>query len=54
MDLGRHKKDFTWQSEKDGDAIEMAFSKKKVDARKTWLRHYEVRLISKAESLFTF
>ncbi|KAG6557359.1 hypothetical protein Mapa_001289 [Marchantia paleacea] len=41
MDLGRHKKDFTWQSEKDGDAIEMAFSKKKVDARKTWLRHYE-------------
>ncbi|KAG0616635.1 hypothetical protein M758_5G130200 [Ceratodon purpureus] len=35
------KKDFTWESEMDGDAIEMAFSKKKIEARKTWLRHCE-------------
>ncbi|CAM6116025.1 unnamed protein product [Calypogeia fissa] len=41
-DLSRHKKDFIWGSENDGDAIEMAFSKKKVDDRKTWLRQYKV------------
>jgi hypothetical protein len=41
-DLSKHKKDFHWESQDDGDAIEMAFSKKKVEARKTWLRHYEV------------
>jgi DNA topoisomerase-2 len=40
--LSKHKKDFHWESQDDGDAIEMAFSKKKVEARKTWLRHYEV------------
>ncbi|CAK9226883.1 unnamed protein product [Sphagnum troendelagicum] len=40
-DLSKHKKDFHWESQDDGDAIEMAFSKKKVEARKTWLRHYE-------------
>jgi hypothetical protein len=28
-ELIRHKKDFKWESEMDGDAIEMAFSKKK-------------------------
>lgn len=42
--LRKHKKDFIWGSENDGDAIEMAFSKKKVDDRKTWLRHYKVRI----------
>ena len=42
-ELIKHKKDFKWESEMDGDAIEMAFSKKKIDARKTWLRHFEVR-----------
>lgn len=40
-ELVKHKKDFKWESEMDGDAIEMAFSKKKIEARKTWLRHYE-------------
>ncbi|CAK9876172.1 unnamed protein product [Sphagnum jensenii] len=40
-DLSKHKKDFHWENQDDGDAIEMAFSKKKVEARKTWLRHYE-------------
>lgn len=45
-ELVRHKKDFRWETEIDGDAIEMAFSKKKIEARKTWLRHYEVDLHS--------
>ncbi|KAK6119201.1 hypothetical protein DH2020_047049 [Rehmannia glutinosa] len=29
--LGRHKKDFVWVDEQDGDAIELAFSKKKIE-----------------------
>ncbi|KAF9593284.1 hypothetical protein IFM89_021040 [Coptis chinensis] len=40
-DLDRHKKDFVWGDEEDGDAIEMAFSKKKIEARKNWLRQFE-------------
>eukprot|EP00250_Pteridium_aquilinum_P019523 c24465_g1_i1 orf=369-4922(-) len=40
-DLEKNKKDFSWETEEDGDAIEMAFSKKKIDARKNWLRNYE-------------
>ncbi|KAK6162995.1 hypothetical protein DH2020_002836 [Rehmannia glutinosa] len=39
--LGRHKKDFVWVDEQDGDAIELAFSKKKIEARKNWLRQFE-------------
>ncbi|KAL8262386.1 hypothetical protein R6Q59_023735 [Mikania micrantha] len=37
-DLEKHKKDFVWADEEDGDAIELAFSKKKIEARKNWLR----------------
>ncbi|KAK9061834.1 hypothetical protein SSX86_019018 [Deinandra increscens subsp. villosa] len=37
-DLEKHKKDFVWADDEDGDAIELAFSKKKIEARKTWLR----------------
>ncbi|XP_052620374.1 DNA topoisomerase 2 isoform X2 [Lactuca sativa] len=37
-DLDKHKKDFVWDNDEDGDAIELAFSKKKIEARKTWLR----------------
>ncbi|KAI7729535.1 hypothetical protein M8C21_029263, partial [Ambrosia artemisiifolia] len=37
-DLERHKKDFIWADDEDGDAIELAFSKKKIEARKNWLR----------------
>jgi DNA topoisomerase-2 len=44
-ELVRHKKDFKWESDLDGDAIEMAFSKKKIEARKMWLRHYEVNTL---------
>ncbi|KAF5822370.1 putative DNA topoisomerase (ATP-hydrolyzing) [Helianthus annuus] len=37
-DLEKHKKDFVWADDEDGDAIELAFSKKKIEARKNWLR----------------
>ncbi|KAJ9691502.1 hypothetical protein PVL29_013627 [Vitis rotundifolia] len=38
-DLAKHKNDFMWVDEKDGGAIELAFSKKKIEKRKNWLRH---------------
>lgn len=41
-DLGTHKKNFIWVGGDDGDAIELASSKKKIEARKNWLRHFEV------------
>lgn len=44
QDLEKHKKDFLWVDENDGDSIELAFSKKKIEARKNWLRQFEVRL----------
>ncbi|CAJ1958909.1 unnamed protein product [Sphenostylis stenocarpa] len=40
-DLTKHKKDFVWDDEQDGSAIEMAFSKKKAEDRKTWIRNFE-------------
>lgn len=40
-DLTKHKKDFIWIDEQDGEAIELAFSKKKIEARKNWLRQFE-------------
>ena len=42
-DLDKNRKKFAWETEEDGEAIEMAFSKKKIDARKSWLRNFEVR-----------
>ncbi|KAG0474607.1 hypothetical protein HPP92_014293 [Vanilla planifolia] len=41
QDLQKHKKDFFWTDEQDGEAIELAFSKKKIEARKNWLRQFE-------------
>ncbi|KAJ3681634.1 hypothetical protein LUZ60_014207 [Juncus effusus] len=41
QDIDKHKKDFIWADEQDGDCIELAFSKKKIDARKSWLRQFE-------------
>ncbi|KAF7133130.1 hypothetical protein RHSIM_Rhsim09G0080900 [Rhododendron simsii] len=35
--LESHRKNFIWEDEKDGEAIELAFSKKKIEARKNWL-----------------
>ncbi|XP_042007097.1 DNA topoisomerase 2-like isoform X1 [Salvia splendens] len=40
-DLEKHKKDFVWENDEDGEAIELAFSKKKIEARKSWLRQFE-------------
>ncbi|RZB66593.1 DNA topoisomerase 2-like [Glycine soja] len=40
-DLDKHKKDFVWDDEQDGGAIEMAFSKKKAEDRKIWIRNFE-------------
>ncbi|CAI5499015.1 unnamed protein product [Closterium sp. Naga37s-1] len=39
--LDQHRKSFEWTGEEDGESIEMAFSKKKVEDRKTWLRNVE-------------
>lgn len=41
-DIDKHKKSFIWSDEQDGEAIELAFSKKKIEARKNWLRQFEV------------
>ncbi|GJX52322.1 DNA topoisomerase 2 [Tanacetum coccineum] len=38
-DLDHHMKDFVWADDKDGDAIELAFSKKKIDAKER-LEHF--------------
>lgn len=42
QNLAMHKKDFIWIDERDGEAIELAFSKKKIEERKNWLRQFEV------------
>ncbi|XP_031273762.1 DNA topoisomerase 2 [Pistacia vera] len=41
QNIDMHKKDFVWIDEQDGEAIELAFSKKKIDARKKWLLQFE-------------
>ncbi|OAY39989.1 DNA topoisomerase 2 [Manihot esculenta] len=40
-DIEKHKKDFIWIDDQDGNAIELAFSKKKIEERKNWLRQYQ-------------
>ncbi|XP_042412378.1 DNA topoisomerase 2-like isoform X1 [Zingiber officinale] len=39
--IGMHKKEFVWMDAQDGESIELAFSKKKIEARKNWLRQFE-------------
>ncbi|KAF7085409.1 hypothetical protein CFC21_088844 [Triticum aestivum] len=39
--ISLHKKDFVWADDKDGEAIELAFSKKKITERKDWLTNYQ-------------
>ncbi|XP_059462496.1 DNA topoisomerase 2 isoform X2 [Corylus avellana] len=39
--LEMHRKDFIWEDDQDGEAIELAFSKKKIEERKNWLRRFE-------------
>nr|GFA94368.1 DNA topoisomerase 2 [Tanacetum cinerariifolium] len=41
-DLDLHIKDFFWVDNEDGDAIELAFSNKKIEERKDWLRAFKV------------
>ncbi|GJU43077.1 DNA topoisomerase 2 [Tanacetum coccineum] len=40
-DLDRHIKDFFWVDNEDDDAIELAFSKTKIEERKDWLRAFK-------------
>ncbi|GMI87135.1 topoisomerase II [Hibiscus trionum] len=40
-EIDKHKKEFVWDGDQDGDSIELAFSKKKIEARKNWLRQFE-------------
>ena len=39
--LEHHRKSFIWESDGDGDLIDMSFSKKRVEDRKAWLTAYE-------------
>lgn len=41
-DLKTHQIDFSYDGEQDDDAIDMAFSKKRVEERKDWLRGHEI------------
>lgn len=36
-----HRLDFEWKSQKDGELIDMAFSKSRADDRKKWMNDYE-------------
>lgn len=38
--IDHHRKQFVWEGDGDNQAIEMAFSKKKVDERKEWLSSF--------------
>ncbi|MEW5304966.1 MAG: hypothetical protein WDW36_007539 [Sanguina aurantia] len=38
--LGAHRKEFVWEGDADSEAIEMAFSKKKIEERKAWLSNF--------------
>lgn len=41
-DIVKHRKDFFWEDERDGYAIELAFCKDKVEERKDWLLQLKV------------
>ena len=43
--LEKCSKDFIWEDEQDWEAIELAFSKKKIEERKSWLRQFEVKVL---------
>ncbi|GJS64189.1 DNA topoisomerase 2 [Tanacetum coccineum] len=42
----QHVKDFVWENDEDGDAIELAFSTMKIDDREQWLQAPQVWLLS--------
>lgn len=39
-DITKHKIAFIWTGERDGDSIDMAFSKKRIEDRKLWLQNF--------------
>ena len=39
-DLNKHQLDFAWQGDADGEAIDLAFNKKRADDRKVWINSY--------------
>lgn len=41
-ELQRHKIDFVWTGTEDGDAIDLAFNKKRVEDRKNWITNFNV------------
>ncbi|XP_047341634.1 DNA topoisomerase 2 [Impatiens glandulifera] len=54
-DIDKNRKDFVWANEHDNDAIELAFSKKKIEARKNWLRQFEPgTFLDHSEKLITY
>ncbi|XP_062220005.1 DNA topoisomerase 2-like [Phragmites australis] len=40
-DIAKHKKDFVWVDDQDGNDIELAFSKKRITDRKDWLTNFQ-------------
>ncbi|KAF8750223.1 hypothetical protein HU200_012478 [Digitaria exilis] len=40
-DIDKHKKDFVWVDDQDGNEIELAFSKKRIADRKQWLTNFQ-------------
>ena len=53
-DLATHQLDFDLLREGDGDLVDMAFSKKRVEDRKTWLRSLERTRTSSIRSYRSF
>ena len=43
--LEKCSKAIIWEDEQDWEAIELAFSKKKIEERKSWLRQFEVKVL---------
>ena len=43
--LEKCSKAFIWEDEQDWEAMELAFSKKKIEERKSWLRQFEVKVL---------
>jgi DNA topoisomerase-2 len=39
-DINKHQLDFAWQGDADGEAIDLAFNKKRADDRKVWINSY--------------
>eukprot|EP00747_Dinoflagellata_sp_TGD_P123238 gnl/TRDRNA2_/TRDRNA2_173778_c0_seq1.p1 gnl/TRDRNA2_/TRDRNA2_173778_c0~~gnl/TRDRNA2_/TRDRNA2_173778_c0_seq1.p1 ORF type:complete len:1255 (-),score=308.74 gnl/TRDRNA2_/TRDRNA2_173778_c0_seq1:103-3867(-) len=40
-DIDNHRLDFSWKNKKDGELIDMAFSKHRADDRKKWMNSYK-------------